>query len=386
MLNTLASHNPDIAQLLEKGYALGWDSDYLVVRDIPYLDQEMQLQAGAFVMKLNFIDGVRVQMADHTLLFCGSHPYQLDGSMITHLGGGITALLLVSDDLKVQRSFSHKPPEGYKDLFEKIETYVTVISGPAINKYGANPLTYRVIEKDEESVFKYADTLSSRAEITDLSRKLKEDVIAIIGLGGTGSYLLDFLAKTPVKEIRGFDLDYFHVHNAFRSPGHLMEDELGKRKAEVYQNRYREFRHGLHIQPKIVQASSTEDLQGVTFAFICVDKGPSREGVVDALIKMQIPFIDVGMGLSRERGPISGTLRATYVNPEKATEILARRWLPLTNPENDEYRTQIQISELNALNACLAVIKFKQIRGFYVADAMYNHVLLTVDNLQLEKE
>jgi hypothetical protein len=197
---------------------------------------------------------------------------------------------------------------------------------------------------------------------------------------------LDFLAKTPVKEIRGFDVDYFHVHNAFRSPGQLRKDELGKRKAEVYQDRYAEFRHGLYIRSTIIQAESTEDLQGVTFAFICVDKGPSREGVVEALTKMQIPFIDVGMGLSREHGPISGIIRATYVSPENATETLARKWLPMTNPENDEYRIQIQIAELNALNACLAVIKFKQIRGFYVEDAKFNHVLLTVDNLQLEKE
>lgn len=30
------------------------------------------------------------------------------------------------------------------------------------------------------------------------------------------------------------------------------------------------------------------------------------------------------------------------------------------------YRTNIQIAELNALNACLAVVKFKQLRGFYL--------------------
>ena len=51
----------------------------------------------------------------------------------------------------------------------------------------------------------FQDTLTSRAEITDLSAKFKDDVVAVIGLGGTGAYVLDFLVKTPVKEIRAFD-------------------------------------------------------------------------------------------------------------------------------------------------------------------------------------
>ena len=76
-----------------------------------------------------------------------------------------------------------------------------------------------------------------RAEITDLALKFKDDVVAVIGLGGTGAYLLDFLVKTPVREIRAFDRDIFCVHNAFRSPGRLEEAELGLSKAEVYGGR-----------------------------------------------------------------------------------------------------------------------------------------------------
>ena len=74
------------------------------------------------------------------------------------------------------------------------------------------------------------DTLTSRSEIGELSSKLEQEKIAIIGLGGTGAYLLDFLVKTPVKEIRAFDGDWYHVHNAFRSPGKLEEKEVGKKK------------------------------------------------------------------------------------------------------------------------------------------------------------
>ena len=48
MLIELANHNDDIRRLMEKGYALRFDSVHLVVRDIPYLDSQKALQIGAF--------------------------------------------------------------------------------------------------------------------------------------------------------------------------------------------------------------------------------------------------------------------------------------------------------------------------------------------------
>lgn len=388
MLNTLAEHNPDIKQLLEKGYALSIDSDYLVVRDVSYLDKNKNLQIGSIISKIDDVDKKQIRMHDHQIFFCGLHPCQMDGTPVLNMGGGPATLALTSDDLIVQRSFSHKPEQGYTNFFEKVETYTNIICGPAIGLHGekAHPWTFRSVDVAGESVFKYRDTLTSRAEIGDLSLKFKDDVIAIIGLGGTGSYLLDFLVKTPVKEIRGFDLDSFHVHNAFRSPGKLEEEELGKRKAEVYQKRYDEFRFGISIHSKKILSDSTEELQGVTFAFICVDKGSSRSEIINLLIQMKIPFIDVGMGLDRENGPISGILRTTYFSSETAQNTLEKNLVPLNDLPDEIYRNNIQISELNALNACLAVMKYKQLRGFYVDDNSFNHSLFTLDSLKVVSE
>src|ERR1043165_330118 len=195
--------------------------------------------------------------------------------------------------------------------------YVDIISGPAMELHGATPYTFRVVEASaSDSVFKFHDTLTSRAEITDLAAKFKDDVIAIIGLGGTGAYLLDFLAKTPVREIRAFDPDPFHIHNAFRSPGRLDPSEFGKPKAELYAQRYENFRTGLSLRPKFVDPSCGEDFNGVTFAFVCVDKGSSRAGIFELLLAKRIPFIDVGMGLKRKQEKLNGMLRTTYYSVE----------------------------------------------------------------------
>jgi len=380
MIEKLAEHNEDIDRLLKKGYALSIDNNYLVVRDIPYINNNGDLQVGAIVSTMVFVNQHKVTTQDHQIFFCGSHPHELDGTAIRNLGGGSVSLQLTSDDLTVQRSFSNKPPSGkFNDWFDKIENYVTIISGPAIDKFDTNPYTFRIVKENSKSVFKFRDTLTSKAEIGDLSANLEEDTIAIIGLGGTGSYLLDFLVKTPVKEIRGFDLDWYHVHNAFRSPGKLSEDELGKRKAEVYKQRYEGFRNNINIYSNYITSESEKDLAGVTFAFVSVDSGASRSEIFDLLIKLKIPFIDVGMGLDRDMGSISGTLRTTSFSKESAQDIVNKRLSPLSDIPDDVYKNNIQISELNALNACLAVIKYKQLKGFYTDDNSYYHTLFNID-------
>ena len=248
------------------------------------------------------------------------------------------------------------------------------------------PYTFKCVEAMPNSVFKFHDTLTSRAEITDLSAKFSNDVIAIIGLGGTGAYILDFLVKTPsVKSehlMRTCSMCIMH----FVLPESLKESELGKPKAEVYRARYENFRNGLSVEPRSIDTSSGDALRGVTFAFVCVDSGPSRKGIFDLLIEKKIPFIDVGMGLNRKRGPLNGMLRTTYYSVENGQKILEKGLAELTESPDDEYRTNIQISELNALNACLAVIRFKQLRGFYFEEIPYYQLLVEVGDLKLVGE
>lgn len=383
MLIALANHNADIQQLLEKGYALRIDGAHLVVRDIPYLDSNRTLQTGALVAKLVFIDKVRVTQDDHQVYFAGGVPCRLDGNPIPNLGGGATSIALTKTDVVVQRSFSNKPPNGFANFFDKITHYMNVISGPAMASHKASPFTFRVDEEViGESVFRFHDTLTSRAEISDLSALFKEDVVAIIGLGGTGAYVLDFMVKTPVKAIKGFDGDAYHVHNAFRSPGHLLEVDLGANKADVYKRRYDNFREGLTLTQKYIDRTCAADLEGVTFAFVCVDKGSVRAEILNLLISLGIPFIDVGMGLNRKQGSLAGTLRTTYFSLERGVQTLGEQLVDLSDNPDDIYRRNVQLAELNAMNACLAVVRYKQLRGFYVDDNASYQLLMNTDTVR----
>ena len=345
MFHQLVNHNDDIRRLVEKGYAVSFDSNYLIVRDIPYLDSLRQLQIGAIVTKLVFKDQEHIIQDDHQIFFAGSIPHNLDGTPIPNLGGGPAQLALsdASKDVVVQRSFSSKPrPTGkFADFYEKIESYVGISLGPAIELHAANPYTFNAVkEVVPDSVFKFHDTLTSRAEITDLSAKFADDVVAMVGVGGTGSYVLDFLVKTPIREIRIFRLDFFYVHNAFRSPGRLEAAELGKTKAEVYHSRYENFRNGISVSPKFIDTSCDLEFDGVTFAFVCVDNGLSRAGIFDVLISKNIPFIDVGIGLNRKRGALNGMLRTTYYSAEDGPKVREKGLAEVSVNVDDLYLNQ----------------------------------------------
>lgn len=391
MFQRLVSHNADLRQLLEKGYAIAFDNNHLVVRDIPYLDHELRLQTGAIVAPLVPIDENRVQQKDHQVYFAGSYPHGLDKKPIPNLGGGTTHIALseACADVVVQRSFSNKPRTTgrFENFFEKVQSYVSIISGPAMELHNATPLTFRAVtDAEPDPIFAFQDSLTSIAGLTDLAAAFHDEVIAIIGLGGTGSYVLDFLIKTRVREIRGFDADLFYVHNAYRAPGRVVSEEFSKPKAEVYASRYNTFRTGLSFHCKYVDSSCAADMQGVTFAFVCVDKGSARAEIFELLISMGIPFIDVGMGLNRKSGPLAGMLRTTYFSPDNAEELRDRGLADLADPPGDIYRTNIQTGELNALNACLAVILYKQVRGFYVQQDPYLHLLFDLADLKVVTE
>lgn len=391
MFRKLVSRNPDLGQLVERGYAVAFDSNCLIVRDIPYLNVEGELKWGVIVAKLVFVNENEVVQDDHQIYFAGSHPHQIDRTPIRNLGGGGATIHLTKacSDVTVERSFSNKPKRKGKfdNFFEKIESYVAIISGPAIEQFTVSPLTYRSVEAGEsDPIFKVQDTLTSRAQIGDLNAGFANEVVAVIGLGGTGGFLLDMLVKCPIPEIRGFDGDNFYVHNAFRSPGRLDTSELGQKKAEVYRGRYDNFRHGLRLEATYIDQTSAEALAGVTFAFVCVDKGSARSAIFDLLIELGIPFIDVGLGLKRKDGPISGMLRVTYYSREGAAAMRTRQLAEMSDAPDNLYKANIQIAELNALNACLALVRYKQLLGFYVEDDPILHLLFAIRDLGITSE
>lgn len=248
--------------------------------------------------------------------------------------------------------------------------YIEIISAPAQSiDSSLTAKTFKVIESTaEESVFNYLDTNSSRAEINVISDKLKNLKIGIIGLGGTGSYVLDLAAKTPVKEIHLFDGDKFLQHNAFRSPGAPTIEELGKKPSKVnyFNELYSKMRKNIIPHDYYINSSNIDELLGMDFIFMCLDKGTVKRLIIEKMEEAGLSFIDVGMGVEVVDEALIGILRVTTSTEKKRDHVRVKNRISFSDGDDDnDYSQNIQIADLNALNAALAVIKWKKIFGFY---------------------
>jgi len=365
----LISHSTDLRRLRDDGYAIEIRSAYLVVDDIPYVNARREVRSGRIVAKLNLAGDVTGRPDTHQVQFAGETPCHADGSPMTEILSS-SATTKLGEQLVIDHSFSQKPLRGhYVDYYEQIVTYATILSNPARSlDPAATARTYRVEEPDEDEglPFNYLDTASSRANINLVRRKLELGPHAIVGLGGTGAYVLDFVAKTPVREIHVFDGKKFSTHNAFRSPGAASIEELREQplKTTYFTERYGKARKGIVAHHTFVDASNVDQLRGMDFVFLCIDRPAAKRAIVAKLREWGIPFVDVGMGLYVKNDAIGGIVRVTASTSQKTDHVERRVSFSATDEDND-YDTNIQTVELNALNAALAVMRWKKHFGFY---------------------
>ena len=367
MPNVLESHE-DLSQLIGKDYSLSIIGGHLVVNDVYYVDDAGELQKARLAAPLNQPTPTTLGAPpNHQMFWSGKEPYYADGTAIPLLGS-ITADLKLGDTT-YPRHLSNKPPEGFATYTALVEHYAALLSGPAELKFDVSSRTGATYDvPPDTSPFKVSDTFSALAQITDLNARLAEDRIAIIGLGGTGAYVLDFMVKTPVAAIDAYDFDAMKVHNAFRCPGEAPMAEFGQPKVDIYRRKYEPFRHRLTFENRRITAQDSALFAATTFAFVCIDDGEARAEICDMLVALGVPFIDVGMGVEKEAGALDGLLRTTLFTAE--TAAAARERVPLDRREEaGAYRVFVQISELNAMNAAFAVVRYKQYRGFYADDA-----------------
>lgn len=372
MSNSPISLSADLSRLRAEGFELEIVADHLVVRNIPYVNAARQLRRGALVSTLNMAGNITQKPETHVIMFAGEMPCDKNGAEF--IAANDSQRKRIDDDLFIDFTFSRKPTDGYPDYYEKITAYVALFESQAqAIDPNASARTWRVIEnKDPDSPFHYLDSASSRAGITAASRKLKGK-IAILGLGGTGSYTLDLVAKTPVSEIHIFDEDKYGQHNTFRSPGAPSIEHLRTVpfKVDHWAGIYSNMHRGIVPHPFNIDASNVERLRGMDFVFICADAGSAKEAIIEKLEEWGIPFADTGMGLELVDDVLHGTLAVTTSTPAKRDHV--RRRVSLTGDGHENvYAQNIQVADLNALNAAMAVIRWKKLCGFY-ADLRHEH-------------
>ena len=375
------SPRPDVQQLEGDGYEVEIRHEYLLVHSVPYVTPAREVATGVLICKYS----EQGKPEDHVVLFQGETPCSADGTPIPHLIADSNHQVLF-DKFEVQHRFSNKPSDvpGFPaDYYAKLVHYVHVLGARArAIDVNADARTGKVIlSREADPIFAYPDSASARAEIVAISQKLELARVALIGVGGTGSYILDQLAKTRVREIHLFDGDEFKRHNAFRAPGAASVNQLKERLAKVdyFAKMYSAMHLGVKPHSYHITKENLSELDGFDFVFVSVDRGPTRGLLADYLAAAGVPFIDVGLGLEKgaSMSSLRGQARVTLATKSKQ-DHLSRRLDTKDDAEEAIYGSNIQVADMNALNAVLAVMKWKQHLGFYEDYDRAHHLAYSV--------
>jgi hypothetical protein len=388
MSSTPTSRSVDLQRLRDEGYHVEIHSDpaYLLIRDVPYVNSELEVKQGVLVSTLALNGDETVRPETHVVMFAGEVPCDQHGTPIARIVNDSTHRVLALG-LEIDHTFSSKPPDGYPDYYAKMTAYIDILVGPAQAVVAnATAKTFPLlVEVAPRSPFRYRDTATSRAGIGEAAAKLNGWRIGIVGLGGTGGYVLDLVAKTPVGEIHLYDGDRMHQHSAFRAPGAVPANTMNALKVDYFGDVYDHIHTGIVRHPVFIDETNVDELRELDFVFICVDDADARRRVVEFLEPAGIPFVDVGIGVEVVDGSLSGIVRTTASAPPD--RVTARKFMPLENANvNNDYVHNIQVADLNMLNAAMAVIRWKKLLGFYLDYEGEYHSSYTIDGNRLINE
>lgn len=359
----------DVSRLLDDGYEAAIEHGHLVVRHVPYVTSSRTVKHGTLISPLTGSFSEVVRPSDHVVMFSGDYPCDAQGRPLEKIRNA-TRNENVAGQWTINHRFSSKPKRGYYlDYYEKMHTYASILSNQAAAIHpNCTARTHRVIASTDDSPFQYFDSASGRVGISAVTQKLTKRSIAIVGLGGTGSYVLDYAAKTPVDEIHLFDGDVFEQHTAFRCPGAATIEEIMGRplKVDFLAGKYGKMHRGVVAYGEYVTEENIEKLKGFDMVFLCIDANEAKVPIIHALETFGAKFIDVGIGVNLVQNGLTATLRTTTSTPANRRHVHDRKRIPMKSaPGNNEYSRNIQIAELNAINAGFAILQWKQECGFY---------------------
>ena len=395
--------NPDLRRLADEGWDAAVVGGHVVLRDVPYVDAFRRVRRGALAVPLQLGGDWTRRPTTYTARWVGSMPCAASGRALTEIvwresrtdvGQGVQAGYTLC-----ARSRDGDP----RDHYELLTLYAVLLSGHAAvldadasarrAERVASGVGTRAASRHGFSTppaasaacpFAYVETASARAGIGEATSRLAGHRLMIVGMGGTGGHVLDHLAKTPVARIHLVDDDVFEQHSAFRAPGAASRDDLAAGSAKVthFDRIYSRMHRGIVPHVARLERATFHLLDHVDFIFLCVDDGRARKAIVSELERRDLPFVDTGIGLEMAPAGLVGAVRVTASLPGGRSHV--RHRVPMAGGGADDvYRSNIQTSELNALAAVLAVIRWKKLMGFYVDRERELSTVFTVDGAHM---
>lgn len=165
----------------------------------------------------------------------------------------------------------------------------------------------------------------------DVQLALRYMHIGVVGVGGTGSAVLEQLVRLGVGTMSVFDGETFDVSNVSRVYGSRTGEE-GRLKVDIAKRNVEAIGLGTVIRKyerPITEEGTARALRACDVVFGCTDKQAPRGILVRLALWYQIPVIDVGVKLDAPDGLIRGIIgRVTVLMPGEACLFCRKRISP----------------------------------------------------------
>ena len=367
MSPTQTSPKGDLERLAAHGFTVTVENDVTTVEPIAYRSKNGGASAGRLV--------VPCALGPEESGRPSSHQAWWDGEPPCKVGGQLTRVYLNDEQrtwtagVKTHHSFSHKPAEGYPDYYSLVRTYAKIIAEDGDLQWRPTTREAGEVRRIGESTLTQQETGLARIGLADLAAVYQEQRVSIVGTGGTGCFILDLVSKCPVRQIRIYDHDIIERHTALRWPGPTPPPEIyyGTPKSEYLALQYSKWHRDVKGYRQKVDRDSASRVATVSdCVFVAIDDGESRREIIEG-IGAGTTVIDCGVDIARNTAGLVGTARVSRLqaSDERREDVKAR--LPVERKENAEYRQNQQLAEMNALNACLAVLAWKESIGIYAS-------------------
>ena len=361
----------DLKKLRDEGYDLEVRSGCLLVKDVPYVNSGKEIKRGILVIKLVLADDQTGQPDTHVAYFSGEYPCNEDGTPIEKIKHGSGAQSL-AEGVTVEHTFSAKPKpdDAYPDYHAQVTTYVAILSGPAQRiDPSKTARTYPLVvpDADDDEPFNYIDTASSRAEIVavDQETSARQDCHHRAQAEPALTY---WISLRRLLSGRFISMTATHSSSTMRSARPARPPAPTSAQSSPKPRISRTSMQRCTAASSIILSTSTPATSrncAAWISFSCVwTRSSPKKLIVEKLEEFNIPFTDVGMGIQLDGGALGGILRVTTSTSQKRDHFRGRVSFE-DAPGDDDYNRNIQIADLNALNAALAVMKWKKLFGFY---------------------
>ena len=121
--------------------------------------------------------------------------------------------------------------------------------------------------------------------------------VAVIGIGGVGSWAVEALARSGIGALTLFDLDHIAESNVNRQL-HALEGAFGKAKVNAMAERVVAINPACHVTP-VEAFIEVDNLQavnegGFTYVLDCIDNFRTKAAIIAACRRHKLPIITLG--------------------------------------------------------------------------------------------